>query len=738
MKEETLNDSHLGDPTDTITTRSITKEVDDRKPAAKFESDSPYADEIHGGLSKESQEKGDDGATYATVPKPTQDLSDDKINEATKMEILDNAADANTNTNDDVLFVTEYQDNGPGYTADHPILLRRNQMRPPSQPGAFMGAPGEDLQRTSYLNYALFGASPGANSGPGDSLRVGSATNQGLVQANAVDDDTANLMYANPVDLEEAAQHRALQRKQQQNNFLAAALWLFLVVAIIVGFVVGAQKNKEPKVVVLESTEAPTVYGSMTPSEVPSSAPTRALDFLLDSLPDYTLASVNNGSETPQWRAWWWLSEHQNITFLPEWRKTQLFALATFFYSYEGENWNPLIKERWMDDTVEECEWFSNGFGFFFRGAYYERQTDGGLFTRPCNSQGHFTSLHLGGLELMDHFASIPPEILLLTSLSLVNLYNNGIAGPISLQLPTELYELTDLRSLWMSRNQCTGKIPSEIALFTSLSYLNFGQSQLSGQIPSEIALLTSLSDLSFGENDLTGQFSSELGLLTSLTNLDLHANKLSGKFFSELGLLTSLQKLSLFANRLSGPLASELGLLTSLYSLELKSNQFTGPVPSELGKATTLFWLELNNNLLTGQVASELGILKAMQVLLFNENGLTGTIPSELGLLTSLIYLHLADNQFTGPVLSEFGALTALTTLQLNGNQFTGAVPRYLWLLTSLQKLDLSANELSGTIPTEIGMMTQLTSLGLNNNNLTGTLPSQLNASMGLRLHGN
>ncbi|CAB9512085.1 unknown protein [Seminavis robusta] len=130
------------------------------------------------------------------------------------------------------------------------------------------------MQRNPDLNYGLVGANSGTDSGPGDS-RVGAArisTNDGLVQANAVEDDTAELMHANPVDLE-AAQNGVLERKQQQKTFLAAVLWLLLVVAIIVGFVVGTQKNKEPNVAALESTEAPTVYGSMEPSEGPSSAP---------------------------------------------------------------------------------------------------------------------------------------------------------------------------------------------------------------------------------------------------------------------------------------------------------------------------------------------------------------------------------------------------------------------------------------------------------------------------------
>ncbi|CAB9529258.1 unknown protein [Seminavis robusta] len=628
------------------------------------------------------------------------------INEAAKMEKLAKAATANTNDDDDVPFNEpeaaflgrDEQDTVPGNTVEaptavepvpQPALYRTTQMNPQSQPGAFMGAPGRRMQRNPSLNYDLLSANNLATTSGQEDSSVGTAarilTTQGLVQANAIEDDTADLMHANPVDME-TAQHRALQQKHQQMAFFAAALWLLLVVAIIVGFVVGTQKTKEPDVVFLESTETPTVYGSMEPSEVPSSAPTGALDILLYSLPDYAVTSINNGSETPQWRAWQWLANHQNNTFLPEWRKTQLFALATFFYAFEGENWWHPIKDRWMDDTVEECMWFSSGFGFVLDGSYQEWPS----FTPPCNSQGQFTSLDLAQLQLSGPLPYIPPEITLMAALTKIALLYNGNSGPVSSLLPTEVYEMTDLRSLGLRGNLLTGQIPSEISLFPSLSELILGQNQLSGQIPSEIALLSSLSLLELDQNDLTSQIPSELGLLTALTELRFNENRLTGPIPSELGLLSSLKELYLYDNLLSGQIPSELWLLTSLNLLRLGDNQFSG------------------------LISSEVGLLKSLDKLYLAWNQIMGPIPSELGLLTSLKVCDLFDNWLIGPLPSELG------------------------LLTSLGRLTLFANQFTGTIPTEVGMMTSLTNLRLHNNNLTGTLPSQLNALMGLRIYGN
>ena len=111
-----------------------------------------------------------------------------------------------------------------------------------------------------------------------------------------------------------------------------------MAVTIIVGAVVGS-KNRT-----LEVVQAPTPKPTMAPTEIPSSAPTGTLDLLVEDLPDYTRESLKNGS-SPQWKAYDWLLNHGNITRLPEWRKKQLFALATFYYAFEGPHWPQYIQD---------------------------------------------------------------------------------------------------------------------------------------------------------------------------------------------------------------------------------------------------------------------------------------------------------------------------------------------------------------------------------------------------------
>ena len=66
---------------------------------------------------------------------------------------------------------------------------------------------------------------------------------------------------------------------------------------------------------------------------------------------------------SPQSQALAWLEGHQNLTNLPEWRKRQLFALATFYYSFDGPHWPFGWSEDWLDDSKSECDWYSTAYG---------------------------------------------------------------------------------------------------------------------------------------------------------------------------------------------------------------------------------------------------------------------------------------------------------------------------------------------------------------------------------------
>jgi hypothetical protein len=445
------------------------------------------------------------------------------------------------------------------------------------QPGAYLSLPGEAAHRVFSLNFSFVGASSSHLEMDSSDGSMSSIMNhqQPLAEADPVFEDTegGTIVQANAVDINEV-QKRQLQRAKLEKLYWLTFFLLILATAIIVGSVVGTFPKNAKKVV---ATQAPTNDISMELSEAPSSAPTEVLDLLFLDLPLSTQESILL-SNTPQREAWEWLSNHQNITNLPDWRKKQLFALASFFFAFEGENWNRLIRERWMDDSKDECLWYSSGFGRFEGEEYVEwsAETDEYGQVDPCNSQGEFIWLELSDLQLSGFSPSIPPEINLLTSLSYIGLYDNDLELPFAAMFLNELF------------------LPT---------------------------------------NSTDGLIDNELGGLASLRGLSFNINSIPGLIPSELGILTKMESLYLGTNAFFGVICSELGAMTSLVELYISENSFSGIIPSELGQLTNLKWLDLRDlPLLTGSIPLELSLLKSLGYLdLRNSKGLSGTIPHEL-----------------------------------------------------------------------------------------------------------
>ncbi len=204
-----------------------------------------------------------------------------------------------------------------------------------------------------------------------------------------------------------------------------------------------------------------------------------------------------------------------------------------------------------------------------------------------------------------------------------------------------------------------------------NMSYLG-----ISGTIPSELGNLTNLRTLMLRGNQLTGSIPPELGNLANLEILWLPMNQLVGPIPPELGNLANLKLLWLQRNQLVGPIPPELGNLAELKEFFLNENQLTGSIPPELGNLANLKLLGLQKNQLIGPIPSELGNLAELQSLLLSENQLTGGIPSELGKLSNLEGLLLFENQLTGRIPTEFGNLSKLQSLRLSENQLTGQIP--------------------------------------------------------------
>ena len=196
--------------------------------------------------------------------------------------------------------------------------------------------------------------------------------------------------------------------------------------------------------------------------------------------------------------------------------------------------------------------------------------------------------------------------------------------------IPAELGDLPKLKTLKLSYSNLGNPatydslgnrleepgIPSELGrLKETLEVLDLGGNNLGGDIPSEIWDLTELRSLRLHGNSITGTIPSEIKNLTQLQRLVLHGNQFTGSIPTEIGLLTELTILTMYGNGFTGPIPAELSSLTKLGTLHLHSNQLTGSIPASLerlapatpGDAATLRYLQLFNDGLTGCIPAKL-----------------------------------------------------------------------------------------------------------------------------------
>lgn len=151
------------------------------------------------------------------------------------------------------------------------------------------------------------------------------------------------------------------------------------------------------------------------------------------------------------------------------------------------------------------------------------------------------------------------------------------------------------------------------------IEYLFLSHKNLKGNLPPELAQLVNLRSLSLEGNQLTGSIPPELGSLAHLEFLRLSFNQLSGNIPPELGKLTTLGRLELSSNQLTGDIPPELGNLTNLWGLNLRENRLTGNIPEELGNLTHLYDLLLDDNLLEGELPRSLLNIKGLFQLRFS-----------------------------------------------------------------------------------------------------------------------
>ena len=479
-------------------------------------------------------------------------------------------------------------------------------------------------------------------------------------------------------------------------------------------------------------TLTPTPVPTQTPTPVPTSTP----------VPTQTPTPAPTATPTP--------SPTPTATPIPlPSIEEQRAALATFYATTGGENWNN--DNGWLTDLPLE-RWH-------------------GVYT---DSRGNVTELWLDENNLS---GTIPAEIGQLESLEHLNLWGNQLTGSI----PSEIGNLKMLEDLGLSDNNLAGNIPKEIGQLTSLTQLHLSRNKLTGTIPAELGKLTMLDHLNLDDNQLTGNIPAELGQLTALILLNLGRNKLTGTIPTELGNLTELKYVYASSNALEGcipdpwrlteendfdrleilycgfnpPITDDTPVLVKLYNstdgdnwrnndnwlsdrplatwygvtvdakgkvthLNLIRNDLHGRLIPELGQLDRLIFLDLSHNELSGPIPPGVSRLNRLRRLSFQSNHLTGEIPVEVAELDSLWILYLDNNEFSGPIPDAIGQMTNLEQLNLAGNNLSGAIPSELARLYNLRFLGLASNELMGELPTWVAELQSLERLTLGDNQLT------------------
>ena len=416
-----------------------------------------------------------------------------------------------------------------------------------------------------------------------------------------------------------------------------------------------------------------------------------------------------------------------------DWRIQQRFALATFYYSTNGEQWTNNF--RWLTYGNHECTWATMppvlntnlindiaGPGFPDDWTLVVATKTLSNYSNPCEEED-LNDIQMGQYQHLW-------------------LQDNGLNGT----LPRELFEiLTSLKTINLDPqvNKCddfyqysfdcdaklTGRLPFEIGSLTDLEVLSLDYHVFSGQIPPTIGQLSSLQILRLHGSNFTGPLPFQFFQLTNLQFVDLVRNDyLTGTIAPDIGKMTKLKHFWMYRTALTGTIPCEIGNVP-LVTFNVWGNDFSGSLCTEFGKLTNLEHMYFQCPGMSGAIPTELGLLTNLTILSLNR--VTGIIPPELGELTNLDNLALAYNALSGVIPTALGKLTALRRLLLNNvNTLTGTIPSELGNLLALEWASFFSNRLTGTIPLTLGALAtngSLESLGFERNDLSGTVPSDL-----------
>ncbi|XP_060175057.1 putative receptor-like protein kinase At3g47110 [Lycium barbarum] len=279
---------------------------------------------------------------------------------------------------------------------------------------------------------------------------------------------------------------------------------------------------------------------------------------------------------------------------------------------------------------------------------------------------------------------------------------------------------LPNLRSVYLWRNQFSGKIPSSLSNLTKLEVLSLQRNFIEGEIPRELGDLRYLTILDLQHNQLSGSIPPSIFNITTVQIIALTSNNLIGKLPATIcDHLPNLKGLYLSRNSLFGVIPRNLEKCRKLQALSLSENEFVRTIPRELANLTTLEILELGALYLEGEIPVELGNLEKLQVLGLSENEFTGPVPPSIFNVSTLQKLGLGGNKLSGTLPSDLGhGMPILEQFVCARNNLSGLISALISNSSRLRLLDLSGNSFTGPIPESLGNLEYLEILNLQRNN--------------------
>ena len=336
--------------------------------------------------------------------------------------------------------------------------------------------------------------------------------------------------------------------KWKKYAILGLVLLLLAVISVLLGvFVVlnGGSSSSNGDTRNNLQTEAPTIINNSetdntdgSPTDAPATAtlpPTSAADRVENLISRFTSTdtSLLQDETSPQGQAYQWIKGDTSSgqgTFSDD-QILDRYALAVLYYGTSGNSWSPSSSFDFLL-PLSHCEWYGV----------------------TCDSSNRPVILTLSSQDLQ---GALPPEIGLLTSLTVLDLKENLLTG----SMPSEIGLLTNMKALDLSGEDG----PRTLLPPLSSRFLQADSNMIKGSIPSEIGSLTKLEELKLSGNSLGGRIPSEIGSLTALSLLALDHNALTGALPLQLGFLTNLVTLSVDRNNLTGQVPNVLCSYVSL-----------------------------------------------------------------------------------------------------------------------------------------------------------------------------